>query len=64
MPKIRINRDVLSICKAFEKESIQLICLDTNLLESLDPILFYTQFRIHGGFKIEIWPNREGEIDT
>ena len=64
MPKYPINIDVLPICNAFEKESIQLICLETNLLESLNPILFYTQFRIHGGFKIEIWPNREGEIDA
>ena len=64
MPKISINRDVLLIFKAFEKESIQLTCLDTNLLESLDPFLFYTQFGIQRGFKIEIWLNGEGEIDT
>ena len=63
-PKICINRDVLPISKAFESKSIQLICFDTNTVESRDPILFYTQFRIHGGFEIEIWLSREGEIDA
>ena len=63
-PKYPINRDVLPICNGFESKSIQLICLDTNTLESLNPILFYTQFRIHREFQIEIWPSREGEIDA
>ena len=64
MPKTCINRDVLPISKAFKSKSIQLVCLDTNTLESLDPILFYTQFRTHEVFEIDIWPSREGEIDA
>ena len=60
MPKTCIYRDVLPISKAFERKSIQLICLDTNTLESLDPIFFYT----FGGFEIKIWSSREGEIDA
>ena len=64
MPKNCINRDVLLISKAFESKSIQLICLDTNTLESVDPIFFYTYFRIDGGFEIKIWLSREGEIDA
>ena len=64
MPKTCINKDVLPISKAFERKLIQLICLDTNTLESLNPILFYTQFRIHGALEIEIWLIREGEIDA
>ena len=64
MPKTYINRDVLLISKAFERISIQLICVDTNTLESPNSILLYTHFCIHGGFEIEIWPSREGEIDA
>ena len=60
----RINRDVLLICKSFENESIQLIYLDTNHLESLDPNLFYTQFHILDGLKIEIWLRNGGEIEA
>ena len=63
-PKYPIKRHVLPICKAIESKSIQLICLDTNTLESLDPIFFYTHFRTFGGFEIEIWLSGEGEIDA
>ena len=64
MTKNSINRDVLPICKPFESKSIQLICLGTNSLVSLDPILFLTQFRVHGGLKIEIWPKDKREIEA
>ena len=50
--------------RAFERKSIQLICLDTNTLESLNHISFYTYFRTFGGIEIEIWLSGEGEIDA
>ena len=63
-PKTCINRDVLLISKAFESKSIQLIILDTNTFESLDPIFIYAHFRTFGGFEIDIWPSREREIEA
>ena len=61
-PKYTIKEDVLPNSKAFELEINKLIYLDTSPLVSLNPTVFYTQFRTSGAFEIEIWPCRSVEI--
>ena len=61
-PKFPLNRLVLRRCMHPSWISIQLSCLDTILLASLDLNVFLTQFRMHGALEIEIWWRIEGEI--
>ena len=63
-PKCTIKQDVLQCSKAFELEIKKVICIDTSPLVSLNPIVFYTQFRTSEAFEIEIWPCRSVEIDA
>ena len=63
-PKSPINSDVYCICKAFNRNSITLNCLDTKSLESLDPNRFKTHFRVHGVLKITISTIEEEEINA
>ena len=48
------NKVFFPICKHSSLKSSKLICLDTSLLESLNSILSYPHFRIHGALEVEI----------
>ena len=61
-PKKPINYVFFTIISIRVEISIQLNCIDTLSLVSLDSFLFLSHFRIHGGVEVKIWWRTEGEI--